>query len=89
MLDACPYALLAGYPLEVMGVNSIGLKRRGFSAETIQRISEAFKILFFSRLNTTQAVERIRNEIELVPEVQYLLDFIADSGRGIIKHKGS
>ncbi len=84
--DACPYALLGGYPLKVMGVNSIGLERRGFQPETVKLISRAFKILFFSRLNTTQAVERIRNEVELRPEVQYILDFIADSTRGIIKH---
>lgn len=87
--DACPYALLGGYPLRVVGVNSIGLRRRGFSPETIRSITNAFKMLFFSRLNTSQAVEKIQNEIELIPEVQYLLDFIADSGRGIIKHKGS
>jgi UDP-N-acetylglucosamine acyltransferase len=84
--DACPYALLAGYPLKVMGVNAVGLERRGFPAETVKLLSRAFKILFFSRLNTTQALERIRDEVELIPEIQYLLDFIADSTRGIIKH---
>jgi UDP-N-acetylglucosamine acyltransferase len=84
--DACPYALLGGYPLKVMGLNAVGLERRGFSPEKVKTLNRTFKLLFFKRLNTTQAIEKIRNEVEMIPEVEYLLDFIAASTRGIIKH---
>ncbi len=83
--DCCPYALIAGYPLKVVGMNSIGLRRRGFSKEVLKSLESAFKILFFSNLNTSQAVERIRNELEIIPEVQVILDFIARSKRGLVK----
>jgi UDP-N-acetylglucosamine acyltransferase len=83
--DICPYALVGGYPLRVVGINAIGLKRRGFKTEVIRAIEKAFKILFFSKLNTSQALERIKQEIEIVPEVQEILDFIDHSDRGIVK----
>jgi len=82
--DVCPYALVAGYPLRVVGLNAIGLRRCGFRRETIRTLQEVFKLLFFSKLNTTQAVERIKSEIEIIPEVQVILDFIERSERGLI-----
>jgi UDP-N-acetylglucosamine acyltransferase len=83
--DVCPYALLGGYPLKTMGLNRIGLTRRGFSEKTMQILDKAFRILFKSKLNTSQAVEKIRSELEPIPEVQTILDFMAKSERGIVK----
>ncbi len=83
--DICPYALAGGYPLKVVGINSIGLKRRGFSPETIRTLEQAFKILFFSKLNTTQAAERIQSEFESTPEIKEIMGFIERSDRGIVK----
>lgn len=83
--DVCPYALVAGYPLKTTGLNRIGLQRRGFPQKTLQILEKTFRILFKSQLNTSQAVERIKAEVELIPEVQTILDFIAKSERGIIK----
>ena len=83
--DVVPYALAGGFPLRTFGVNSIGLRRRGFSAESIRLLKQTFKLLFFSQLNTTQAVERIRSEVSMIPEVQRVLDFIKRSNRGIAK----
>jgi UDP-N-acetylglucosamine acyltransferase len=83
--DVCPYALVGGYPLKTMGLNIIGLKRRGFLGKTIEILKQTFKLLFRSNLNTSQAVERIKSELEIIPEVQTILDFIAKSERGIIK----
>jgi len=83
--DVCPYALAAGYPLKVVGLNKVGLKRRGFSKETLERLEQAFKLLFFSGLNTSQAVERIKSDIEPCDEIQVILDFIAASHRGLVK----
>ena len=83
--DVCPYALAAGYPLKVAGGNKIGLQRRGFKPEVINAIKQAFKLLFFSGLNTTQAVEAIKSDIETIHEIQTILDFIAASNRGLMK----
>lgn len=83
--DICPYALAGGYPLKIAGLNAVGLKRRGFSKESISLLDKTFKILFFSNLNTTQAVEKIKNEIEISAEVKTVLDFIGRSARGIVK----
>lgn len=83
--DICPYALAGGYPLKVAGLNIIGLRRRGFNKETIALLEKAFKFLFFSALNTTQAVERIKAEIDCIDEVNVILDFIKRSERGIVK----
>jgi len=83
--DVCPYGLVAGYPLKTTGLNRIGLQRRGFPQKTLQILEKTFRILFKSQLNTSQAVERIKAEVELIPEVQTILEFIAKSERGIIK----
>jgi UDP-N-acetylglucosamine acyltransferase len=83
--DICPYALVGGYPLKVVGINSIGLRRRGFADDTIKRLEQTFKLLFFSGLNTTQAVERIKNEIQMIPEIENVLTFLNRSNRGIVK----
>lgn len=69
----------------VFGENATGLKRRGFPAGTIHALHTAFRLLTHSGLNTTQAVERIKAEIEPSPEVLELLEFIRASSRGFIK----
>lgn len=83
--DICPYALVGGYPLKIVGLNIIGLKRRGFKNESIKLLEKSFKILFFSKLNTSQAVEKIKNEIEISKEIKIILDFIENSTRGMVK----
>jgi UDP-N-acetylglucosamine acyltransferase len=84
-MDICPYSLCGGYPLKIMGLNIIGLKRRGFAPETIHALDQAFRILFRSKLNTTQAVERIKADIEPIAEVTAILDFISKCERGLCK----
>jgi len=83
--DICPYSLVGGYPLKVVGINSVGLKRRGFSPETVKTLEQVFKILFFSELNTTQAADRIKSEFDSTPEIKEILGFINRSNRGIVK----
>jgi UDP-N-acetylglucosamine acyltransferase len=70
---------------KVFGANKTGLERRGFSAETIDGLHKSFRLLTRAGLNTTQATERIREEVGPLPEVEELLQFIADSQRGVIK----
>jgi UDP-N-acetylglucosamine acyltransferase len=83
--DICPYSLAGGYPLRITGLNLVGLRRREFSRESIKTLQHAFKLLFKSELNTTQAVERITAEVPESAEVTHLLEFIAGSSRGINK----
>src|SRR5207244_12857471 len=71
--DALPFALTVGNHAKCYGLNKVGVRRRGYSAETIAALHHAFHVLLSSKLNTTQAVERIRKEIANVPEVEALL----------------
>jgi len=83
--DVPPFIRAAGEPLRPVGLNSVGLERRGFPKETIELLKKAYRILFRSQLNTSQAIERVRNELELTEEICALLEFIEKSERGIIK----
>ncbi len=82
-MDVAPYVMVAGYPARVNGLNIVGLRRHGFSPEVRRRLKEAYNLIFRSSLNTTQAVERIRSEVEQIPEILYLVEFIEKSQRGI------
>ena len=66
-------------------MNSVGLQRRGFSEERIRKIHHAFRVLLNSKLNTTQALEKLKSENDRGEDVDMLLRFIEDSERGIIK----
>ncbi len=81
--DIVPYALAAGYPLKVVGLNRLGLKRRGFAKEQLAPLSRAYRLLFRAKLNTTQALERIKSEVEQSVEVRQLVAFVESSERGI------
>ncbi len=83
--DVCPYALIGGYPIKVSGINIIGLKRRGFKLDQIKPLKEAFKFIFNSGLNTSQALDKIKAQVEQTPEVTNLINFISSSEHGIIK----
>ncbi|RKY62917.1 MAG: acyl-[acyl-carrier-protein]--UDP-N-acetylglucosamine O-acyltransferase [Candidatus Latescibacterota bacterium] len=83
--DVPPFVLAAGEPLRPIRLNIVGLRRRGFPKETIDVLHRAFRIFFRSGLNTTQALQRAREELPPLPEVEALLGFIENSERGIIK----
>jgi UDP-N-acetylglucosamine acyltransferase len=82
--DVPPYVLAGQEPLAFEGLNLLGLRRRNFSSKTIDVLDHTFRLLYRSNLNVSQAVVRIREEVELIPEVQNVLDFITRSKRGII-----
>ena len=69
----------------IFGANKMGLERRGFSAETIDALHKTFRLLTRSELNTSQALDRIREEVPASPELTELMDFIAQSTRGFVK----
>lgn len=82
--DVPPYILAASEPLTYKGLNAIGLKRRGFSSETIGALRKCYRIIYRSRLNTRHALEKIKSEMEMIPEIRAVIAFIEKSERGII-----
>jgi len=83
--DALPYARTDGNDARCYGANTVGLRRRGFSNESIRQIQHAFHLLLASKLNTSQALERIKAELAGLAEVDYLITFIEQSQRGVTK----
>jgi UDP-N-acetylglucosamine acyltransferase len=69
----------------VYGLNAVGLERRGFGKERVRKIHHAYKLLLASKLNTTQAVEKLKAEPERGEDVDRLIQFIESSERGVIK----
>lgn len=83
--DALPFVKTVGNRAAAFGINTIGLERKGFKAESIQALKRAYRILFQSKLNTGQAIERIEAELAEHEECRYLIGFIKSSTRGIVK----
>lgn len=83
--DVPPYVMVNHNPVGYMGINSVGLQRRGFSKEQIDEIHNMYRVIYQSGKNTTQAVEHIKAEFKSTPERDAVLEFISGSKRGIIK----
>ena len=83
--DALPFALTVGNHARCYGLNITGMKRRGYPRATVDALHHAFHLLLSAKLNTTQALERINEEISDSPEVDDLVRFIQDSNRGVTK----
>jgi len=89
--DALPFARTVGSrPARIFGVNSIGLMRRGLEADVIEKLKRSFRYLLQSKLNTTKALQHIQRDKSLAcAEVEYLLDFIRSSQRGVILRRAT
>jgi len=89
--DALPYARTVGSrPARIYGANTIGLMRRGFTQDVVTKLKRSFRYLLQSKLNTTRALQQIEQDRSLAcPEVQYLIDFIRTSERGVILRRAS
>lgn len=83
--DVPPFTKAARDPLSFVGINSIGLRRRGFSPEKINEIQNIYRVIFNQNLNVSQAVAFIETEMPATPERDEILSFIASSSRGIMK----
>lgn len=86
--DIPPFTKAAREPLSYAGINSVGLKRRGFSVDKINDIQDAYRFIFLKGLNNTKALEVVEREIPQSPERDYIIDFIRTSERGIMKGYG-
>jgi len=82
--DVPPYILANGEPLKYSGINSVGLRRRNFDSGTRNLIKKAYKLIYLSNLNRTQAIKEINSTLKLTSEIQLILQFIETSDRGLI-----
>ena len=83
--DVPPFMIADGNPAEVRGINQVGLERQGYTPEKIKPIKEAFRLLYRQKMNTGQALEAVREQFGSSEDVQAILQFIAESERGIIR----
>jgi len=83
--DAPPFAIIQGNHAKCYGLNRVGMKRRGYSKETIEKLHRAYHLLLSAKLNTSQALEKIKTEITDCPEVDRLVEFYETSKRGVVK----
>ncbi|MGI8547984.1 MAG: acyl-ACP--UDP-N-acetylglucosamine O-acyltransferase [Gemmatimonadaceae bacterium] len=81
--DVPPFVKAVGNPMKLYGLNSVGLRRNGFPPETIRALKRAYVLLFRSELNIGQAVERVNSEVDPLPEVRQLVEFVEASQRGV------
>lgn len=83
--DVPPYTKAAREPLSYSGINSIGLRRRGYNAETINEIQDIYRHIYLRNMNVSQAVEYIEAELPATPERDEIISFIKNSNRGIMR----
>lgn len=83
--DIPPYSIIAREPIAFCGINSVGLNRRGYTAEQIHTIQEVYRLINNSGLNTSQALEKVVAEIPQSVERDMIVDFVKASTRGIVK----
>jgi len=83
--DVLPYSMVDGHPASWHGVNFVGLKRNALPEEVRAKLKKAFKIICRSNLNTSQAIEKLRAELDACAEIDHLIAFIEKSSRGICK----
>ncbi len=83
--DVPPYTKAAREPLSYAGVNTVGLRRRGFSPEKINEIQEVYRYIFLKGLNNSKAIDLVEKELGASTERDYIIDFIRTSERGVMK----
>ena len=83
--DAPPFAIIQGNHAKCYGLNRVGMKRRGYPKDPIEKLHRAYHLLLSAKLNTTQALERIKEEITGCKEVDLLIDFYESTKRGVVK----
>jgi UDP-N-acetylglucosamine acyltransferase len=81
--DIPPFVKAAGSPLQMYGLNTVGLQRRGFSEEVRRELKRAYRLFYASSYNTSQALARAREELRALPEIETFLAFFEESSRGV------
>ena len=83
--DIPPFMMANGDRARCYGLNTVGLRRNGVTDQTVRRLKQAYRLIFHSKLNTSQALERVATEVGSCPEVEHLIHFIKTSSRGIAR----
>ena len=83
--DVPPFVMASGNFAKLFGLNTIGLKRRGFTDETLQALKKAYRIVFRSSLLLSVAIKKVEQEVEDLPEVRQFLAFLRESKRGLCR----
>lgn len=83
--DVPPYVMVSGNPAQPYGLNTEGLKRRGFGSDVIRALKEAYKVIYRSGLTTDDAITRLQELVENTPEIEALINFLKQSTRGILR----
>ena len=83
--DIPPFMMANGNRAKCYGLNTVGLRRYGVSREAIVKLKQAYRAIFLSKLNTSQALERLATDVDSCPEVEHLIHFIKISSRGIAR----
>jgi UDP-N-acetylglucosamine acyltransferase len=84
--DVLPFSLTsATRETHAFSLNKVGMERRGFSPDQLRGLRRAYRTLLAAKLNTTQALEKLKADETITDEVRYLIDFIESSSRGVIK----
>ena len=83
--DILPFSTVEGNPARLIGANAIGLKRAGIGPVVRSGLKKAINFIMHDELNTTQAIKKIEEEIEMSDEIRYLVNFVTQSNRGIIR----
>lgn len=83
--DIPPFIIAGREPITYAGINIVGLRRRNFSNELIENIHNAYRIVYQSSLNVTEALAKIKTDVPMSKEIEYIISFIQESQRGIIR----
>jgi UDP-N-acetylglucosamine acyltransferase len=81
--DVPPFLKAVGNPMKLYGLNSVGLRRHGFDETVLRELKRAYRLFFRSELNVSQALERARGELQMLPDVEHFLAFVESSQRGV------
>jgi UDP-N-acetylglucosamine acyltransferase len=83
--DAMPFVKTVGNRAKAYGINMVGLQRRGYAQESVDGLKRAYRLLFRSKLNLTQGMARVEDEVRGLPEVDLLISFIRSAERGVVQ----
>ena len=83
--DIPPFIIAGREPISYEGLNIIGLRRRGFSADLINNIHHAYRLIYQCNLTVNEAVEQVRQEVPTSPEIEYIIEFVSNSKRGVVR----
>ncbi len=83
--DVPPFVMAARDPIQFCGINSVGLGRRGFTKEQVETIQQVYRLVYMSKMNMSQAVEKVLADMPQSAERDLIVNFIKESPRGVIK----